>query len=212
MLLALLQLSDSSFPTGSHAHSFGLEWLYARGEVDLESVLRVRLSQSLARLELPFVRAAFGCEPDSLQHLDRTLDALQPVKELRDASRSIGHSLLRASLEVGADEVSERALALGLGHQPIVFGLVARAWGLDLGSSLEAYTFQSVRQQLSAAQRLGKIGQRTVQRMLKTLRPAMTAAVERARTLPVDETGAFSPFLDIAGIRHRQQFARVFLS
>lgn len=212
MLLALLQLSDSSFPTGSHAHSFGLEWLYSQGEVDLERVLRLRLSQGLARLELPFVRAAFDCDPDGLAQLNETYDALQPVQELREASRSIGHSLLRASLDVEPSDICQRALASGLAHQPVAFGVVARAWEVDLVQSLEAYAFQSIRQQLSVAQRLGKLGQRAVQRTLRALRPAVSAAVEQARTVPIGDAGAFTPFLDIAGIQHRQQFARVFLS
>ncbi len=56
MLLDLLQIADSSFPSGSYAHSLGLEALYAAGAVDLERHLRFVLAHGQARVELPIVR------------------------------------------------------------------------------------------------------------------------------------------------------------
>ena len=212
-LLDLLQLSDSSFPSGSYAHSFGLEWLLGQGEVDLEMLLRARLMDGLARLELPVLRAAFGApDVDALLRIDRLMDVLLPVNELRSASRSIGRSFLRAAAKISDGGLCRGAEQAGLSHQVVVFGMVARVWGVSLDDALQAHVFQSPRQQLSAAQRMGRIGQSAVQAMLHRLKPAMLEAVRRSADVPLEEAGSCSPWLDLAGMQHERQLARLFLS
>lgn len=212
-LLDLLQLAESSFPSGSYAHSFGLEWLDRQGDLDLEALLRLRLFDGLARLELPVLRAAFQAQTVAeLIGLDGLMDALSPVREFRQASRSIGHSLLRAAVKVRPGGLPEAAAAGGVEHQPVVSGAVFHHWCVPLNDGLQLYAWQCLRQQLSAAQRLGRIGQSAVQGLLDRLKPALTGAVQRSLTVSLDEAGSFAPWLDIAGMAHEQQFDRLFLS
>ena len=203
MLLDLLQLADSSFPTGSYAHSFGLETLSAEASFDLEAHVNHLLEQSLARLELPVVRLAF--ESESPTGLDPLMDVLLPASELRVASRSIGRSLLRAAAHV-------RPVSVVGEHHPVVFGAVLREWGLGLADGLQVYAFQAVRGQLSAAQRLGKIGQSAVQLGLDRVKPDIARAVSTSLGLGLDDLGAFTPLIDAAAMRHARQSARLFLS
>jgi urease accessory protein len=208
-LLDLLQIADSSFPSGSYAHSMGLEALYARGEVALEVHLRFGLSNGLARVELPMIREAFGVEQaDELVTLDELMDVLLPVSEFRLASRSIGRSFLRAATEVRYVAAAD----VGIAHHAVVFGAVLHDWQLDLQDGQAVYAWQSMRQQLSAAQRLGKIGQTAMQDLLDRLKPAVCAALETSQSISREDAGGFSPWLDLAGMAHEQQFARMFRS
>jgi len=202
-LLDVLQIADSSFPSGSYAHSVGLETLYGFGDVGLEEHLRFVLSNGLGRVELPVVRLAFNGD-DPLE-LDLFMDVLLPVKEFRMASRSIGRSFVRAASRIRPCQVAAE-------HHAVMFGMVLRDWRLDLQDGLQIYAFQALRQQLSAAQRLGKIGQTEMQDLLHLLKPAVREAVDVSLSLERDEIGGFSPWLDLAGMTHARQQSRLFLS
>jgi urease accessory protein len=187
----------------------GLEALYARGEVELEAHLRFGLSNGLARVELPMIREAFCLDhPAGLVELDELMDVLLPVSEFRTASRSIGRSFLRAATDVRHVAAAE----LGIEHHAVVFGAVLHDWRLDLEDGQAVYAWQAIRQQLSAAQRLGKIGQTAMQDLLDRLKPAVRAAVEASESISREDAGGFSPWLDLAGMAHEQQFARMFSS
>ena len=59
-LASLLQTTDSLFPSGGYAHSYGLEELVALGKVadsnDLEAFLKEEILPAMERLELPYLR------------------------------------------------------------------------------------------------------------------------------------------------------------
>lgn len=79
-LLNLLQISDSAFPTGSFAHSAGLEAAYQRGLLTTsEKVEQFLLAsvENVGSFSAPFVREAHQLWNDleAIRALDRLLNA-----------------------------------------------------------------------------------------------------------------------------------------
>ena len=207
--LDIVQILDSSFPIGAYVHSSGLESFPSAPEA-LETVLQLRVEQSLARLELVFVHQAYVGD---LVDLDACYDTLQLTREPREASAAIGTSLLRSASEVISDVRVRGFLRDGpRHHHPVAFGAVAAACEMPPDLAMQAYAFGSLRAQVSAAQRLGWIGQRDAQSILHRLKSSVRAAARTAAELDLDAAGAFVPMWDIASMMHERADARMFAS
>jgi len=205
--LDALQVLDSAFPTGAFAHSLGLESLTP---ADLGSALALRLNESVARLELVFLLHAYTVE---LLELDALMHASLLVREPREASSFTGTSFLRAVCELLVDPRLSSFLDEGQHHHhAVVFGAVCGALEVPPGQAAEWYALNTLRSQVSAAQRLGWIGQREAQRILHQLKPVVKDAAASAARVTLEDAGAFSPLWDIASMRHERAPARMFNS
>lgn len=205
--LDLLQVIDSSFPSGAYAHSFGLESL---GADQLEARLAARVREGLGRFELVFVQHAYT---RPLSALDARLHAMLLPFEARQASALIGTALLRAACELFRDARLSEFLALGPHrHHAVAFGAIAAVLDLPPRLAAETYAFVALRGLVSAAQRLGWLGQRDAQRLLHALKPEVRKAAETACGLQLDMAGGFAPAWDVAAMAHEFAPARMFAS
>jgi urease accessory protein len=203
-------LLDSSFPTGAYVHSFGLESLAPANATQLRALLTLRLQSQLAHLEIAFLLHAYT---EDLVVLDERLHTMLLVREPRDASAAIGTHLLRTASDIIPDVRLHEFLLNGrFHHHSVSFGGLAAALDVPRGVAAQAYTFGSMRGQVSAAQRLGWIGQRDAQQVLHSLKPAMRAAVTEADGLDLADVGAFAPIWDLASMTHERADARMFAS
>jgi urease accessory protein len=150
---------------------------------------------------------------DQLTELDELFHAMLLPREARQASSAIGASLLRSVCDIAADaRLTEFASTGPHRHAPIAFGAVAAAFDVPAELAASTYALQNVRSLVSAAQRLGRVGQRDAQRVLHRVKPAMRMAVATAQQLTPDSAGAFSPVWDIASMRHEHAPVRMFAS
>ncbi len=224
-LLRLLQVSDSSFPTGGYAFSHGLEGLYAMGIVretdDVRGFARTQVQETLAWQDLPAVACSWrrgdAGDMDALIEMDVLLSALKPVPAFRSSSIRIGRQLLEAALPLHADGIALRYLEAvregnAPGHHAVAFGVVTQAAEIPEIDAVTAFGASALSGYVAAAVRLGIIGQGAAQGIIASLEPDLTTAIEQARSLEPDQFGGYAPLVDIAGMRQPSLAARLFAS
>lgn len=215
--LWLLQANDTAYPSGSYAHSFGLEELVEAGVVgnatDLENFIERQILPALLTFEIPlFARAhaaALAEDADTMLAIDRELDAWRIPAELRDASRRIGSQRLDllARLDPSASVLRYRALA-PRSHHLLVTALELS--GVPVAQAARAFAFQSIAGLTAASMKLLRIGQTACQLIARRSLAKLGAKIDAS--LSQEPDGWFNPLLEIASLRHARAHARLFIS
>lgn len=230
--LSLLQFSDGLFPSGSYAHSFGLETYAADGVIrdagGVERFLLAYLEGSVAPTDAiaalasrKAARSERSAGTEQCLVIDRCLDALKPASELRDASRQIGRQALRIAANLGAP-FALHGLTAGLfravemaetpGHHAMAFGVVAAAVGWQEKEMAYAYLYSTCAGLTAAALRLLSLGQLAGQQILWTLAPSIARLADEVQGKDLADIWSFAPGLEIAAMRHAMLDARLFRS
>ena len=193
----VMQMADGGLPTGGFAFSQGLEAAACLGlvsEENLESYL-VGLLEQAGSFELPFLNDFFRGREVMEEYDCSFLTTAQ-----YNASLSQGRALGRLW---NWETPSPPHYVAVLGA-----GLAAEGWSLDTVQRLFLHTL--LRDQLSAAVRLGLCGPLQANRMQKGL----YQAAERIRLLYLDsdspEAARCSPVLDIAQGAHTRLYTKLF--
>ncbi len=226
-LASLLQTSDTLFPSGGYAHSYGLEELIAMDRVtdadELQRFLCEDVLPALENLELPYLRlcheTALRKDLDGLFTLDEEIGAWKLTREVREASVSQGRQLLRMLDQVFendfarsfAREAAERGASC---HQITVWAVLRATQGTPLKSTLIAWIYQSVSNFCSASIKLLRLGEVACQRIIRScLEPnGLRQLVHQSLSVGKDHAGWFNPLLEIASARHETAYSRLFIS
>ncbi len=215
----LLIWLSPAFPIGSFAYSQGLETAVARGWVtdrpSLTDWLARLCSGGALRNDLIILSLILRAPDEAaVAALAELSAALQPSRERAEETLTQGQAFMEAyaagwSCEGDAVPLLPSATPPTL---PVALGQAARAHGLPLGATLIAHATAFHTNLVSAAIRLGVIGQFDGQRILAELLPQLREACEFARTAEEDDLGGASFAADLASIQHETQTTRLFRS
>ncbi len=224
-LLSLLQFSDGLFPAGGFAHSLGLESFVQSGSIrnanGLRSFIHAYLEGSAGPCDAVAVVSAMklACaeEVDGCFELDRTLDAMKPVAEFRDASRQMGRQSLRIAVNLFSCPLLRAVFECAEldrtpAHHPLVFGLIGSRLGWSLEAAAQGYLYSTASMLVGAALRLLPLGQLEGQKVIWETAPMIQRLAREATDKNPDDLWSFIPGIEIAGMNHATLKARLFRS
>ena len=222
MLFDLLTLADSNFPTGGYAFSNGLEATKQMGLLrssdDLDAYVQTVI-YATARSEIPFINACFKGDPipTDLTEMLLTYDAMLTAPAIARGSEVQGRNLLRLMRDLYFSDAMVNLYETLLSqpvpaHYTIVFGTTFRIAGLKRRHTCRIFMYQFLRDQISAAVRLGQIGPMEAARLQK--RHHKTAIRAMTSVAQADYTCATrcAPQWDIAQGMHEYLYSRLFQS
>ena len=218
----LLVWLSPAFPVGAFAYSHGLEKAVEKGLIKDRATLSAWLDDLIAlgslRNDLILLAAAWrGASRQSAADLAEVAElatALQPSAERHLETVTQGGSFLMqmdAAWPCAAVGLL-RAAHTGDVAYPIAVGVAAAGHDLPLAPTLLGYGMAFVGSLLSAAIRLGVIGQTDGQRITAALLPSLQEAAVRAETSTLDDIASATFAADLASMQHETQYTRLFRS
>lgn len=230
-VLSLLQLSDSTFPSGRYTLSYGLEAFAQSRELTAQSrpSTLARLLSTCLRfgvatsdgVALACAHRAYGrdggVDLDLVQRTDERLSAVKLVRETREASTRTGRALLAtasSALEPAALREYSELVRTGLspGNHAVVLGLLSASLRVPRLEAIAGELYAFAAGWVAAAVRLGLIDHRTAQGLLHEVRAVAAEAALVAVDRDVSAISSCVPQVDVMSMRHEQAELRLFAS
>ncbi len=219
-ILPLLAWLSPAFPVGAYAYSHGMESAVDAGMVHDATSLRAwivdLMEHGSARQDTVLAAAAWRAvsirDDVAIGDLNDLALALAPSRERRLETAGMGTAFAEA-IRVAWPEASWTALPHGGDiAYPVAFGAAAGTARLPLRPSLEAFGLAFVQNLVSAAVRLGAIGQTDGQRVTAALIEPARVLGQWSETASMDDLGTCAFRSDIASLQHETLYSRLFRS
>jgi urease accessory protein len=217
-LARLLHLADSALPTGSFAYSYGLESSLTFGLLRTETEFRAYLYsflQQVVSFELPFLTSAAVAPNADLEPLLLEYDAQLLTPALHRASLTQGKNWLKllttfypeAALGELSAELARQALPA---HFVPLYGLSLGRVGFATADIQHTYLHLALRDQLSAAIRLGFMGPMAGHLLQHNFYSVFENLLSAADIRPYTEATRCTVLLDVAQMLHDDIYSRLF--
>jgi urease accessory protein len=210
LLLKILQINDTLFPTGGFAYSDGLETAVTNRLVCESATFERWLRQYIELVFVPCeglaVKLAMHAGEEALQKLDEELTAIKPAASARAASTTVGRGFLKAVSTL--HQIPTRSIE----NLPVVYGVACRHFRVETEDALSAFAYNRLAATTSAALRVMSIGQQQAHGALTQVLKDVPAAVNQIMNNSDTHITSFAPMLDIQQMNHRYLYSRLFRS
>ncbi len=225
--LTALQISDSFFPVGAYAVTYGMEtfvqqgFMGRNGEPTLTELLEAYLRFQIGPLDLVAMMNSYRISGEGsikeLVKIDRMLYAMKLVEESRETSTGMRRNMIKAISMITSNSLLEdflRAVEEGEtpGNYAVAYGLAAYLLHIPLVPAAQSMLYSFTAGMLGASIRLGVTDHLRAQRILHKMKGVIIEVVEENLERRVEEMDAFSPMIDIAGLIHKRLETRMFIS
>jgi urease accessory protein len=213
----LLQLADSTFPTGGYAFSSGLESAWQAGCMGRGAGFESWLDSTcvaFAGWELPFVSCIWGRKLSESERVFRIYDAQAMPATARAASTRLGGTWARVLASFGPEtgtwsaDLRDRALPT---HQVPVIASALALFSVDLHQSRLFSLWMFLRDQISSAVRLGILGPMEAASIHHRRLAGLETLAERAPHR-IEDARRTAPLWDLAQGLHERLYSRLFQS
>lgn len=223
--LAMMQLADSFFPSGSYTLSHGLESLVQAGTIQtaeqVETFVRLLVCNKVGSMDAIALthahRASQQGSTSRLIDIDAHLFAQTPIEKTRLTQRQSGRALLMVANQTWPDSQLDSLQQLTAKGEfnclhPVVFGVVAQVASLSEQAARIAFIHGFVTGVLGAAIRLGTLGHVQAQQVRLALSADMARVCNEAGVRSLDDMWACTPLIDLAQMRQAKLSRRLFAS
>ena len=218
----LLLWFSPAFPVGGFAFSHGLEWAAERGWIKDRDTLAIWLTDLVDHgaigndqiLLCAAWHATVRRDGSSLREAIDLALALQPSAERHlEAVTQGGAFMTQIEASWPCPAVSwSHGICDGEVAYCTAVGIAAAAHGIALQAVLLPYGLAVIGNLVSAAVRLGVVGQTDGQRVLAGLVPAIDRISRRSLSATVADLGGACWRSDLASLQHETQYTRLFRS
>ena len=223
--LAMMQISDSFFPTGLYANSNGLESIFQNNKkiTDLQiiEIIKTQLKQQVGPTDLIVMinalKFANQREFEKISEIDIKINSMKNIKEVRDAYKRSGIQLARCVNEFINDEILEKYLEFykkGMinGAYSVSFGLCANALGISPQKAGLMFLYGFIVSIVGAASRMGITQHYQAQKIIHDLKPLISQIVGESLDKSTKDIWQFAPHLEILQMHHEKMDSKMFIT
>lgn len=229
-MLPLIQLIDSSFPTGAFSHSFGLETALQEGRIrntqDLYGWLCSYVTGSLAPMEgvtvywvHTYIKEGIEKHSEDLKGLDHRVTLSRLARESREGGIKVGKRYLRIVLDLYPESEIIRYLDWikkneCYGCVSLVHGWVCAYLKQSAQHAVASHLYASINSLIQNALRAMAMGQTQGQKVLTRILPLLEQEAMLIVKNPISPEDLASHTLsqEISAMRHECLYSRLFMS
>jgi urease accessory protein len=219
--LPLLVWLSPAFPVGAFAYSHGLEAAVEAGAIHDAATLQLWLEDLIANgsLKVDAVlaatawRAAMAKDMDALREVNELALALSPSRERYLETSAQGKAFITAIKAAwNCEIISTMSIWEDDIAYPIAVASAAAGHGIGLKTLLPTYLLGFLSNLISAAVRLGPVGQTDGQRVTAAVLTKLQVCAQLAQSSTLEDLGSTALRSDIFSMQHEVQYSRLFRS